>query len=132
MANCPPIRRGLVDWACDKMIDGRSIVFDHYAWKEPQAAAFMAELVELTNVLDAAQPPWSTDETAAAAVFRRKIANFGTIWYTFVLVRRQRCLLILTRTCEGIDDGKAAVGKARQKLAERRVEEFRQEGPLCC
>jgi hypothetical protein len=132
MANCPPIQPGLVACAYDRMTDGRPIVFDHYVCKDFQAAAIRAELIELTNVLDAERPPWSSDKTAAEAVFRRKIPNFGTIWYTFILIGRRRCLLVLTGTCEGFDDGKKEVRKARQKFAERRVEEFRREGPLCC
>ena len=131
MANCPPIQSGLVDFVYDKMSDGNAVAFDHYKWQPYQYAALRAEMYELTMVLDPRQPPWSRDKTRSSAVFRRKIQNYGTIWYTFALMARRRQLVILTGTCEGIDDQNAGVRSARQEFAEQRVEQLRREGALC-
>jgi hypothetical protein len=109
----------------------KAVFFDHYLFTMAQVATIRAELAELTDILGVI-PPWSTDKTTAADVFCRKIVNFGTIWYTFILdAGGTRSLLILTGTCEGVDDNKADVKRVRQACAERRVEELRQQGVLC-
>lgn len=131
MAACPPIECGMIDYVYDEMSDGQAVAFDHYALRSYQYAAIRAEMSELTSVLDARRPPWSADKTRSAAVFRRTVPYYGTIWYTFALIGGRRRLLILTGTCDGVDDRNAEIRKARQELAERRVELIRQEGWLC-
>lgn len=131
MANCPPVQSGLVDFVYDKMPDGIAVAFDHYRWHDYQAAALRTEMYELTMVLDHRQPPWNRDKTRSPGVFRRRIPDFGTIWYTFALIDRRRRLVILTGTCESVDDRNAGVKSDRQEFAERRVEQLRIEGSLC-
>ena len=131
MANCPPVERGLIDFAYDKISNNGAVAFEGYSWKDYQAAAIRAELRDLVKVLDPKAPPWKGDETATAAVFRRKIPSFGTIWYTFVLINHVRFLFVLTGTCEGVDDRRSAVRRARQEAAKRRVDELRRDGSLC-
>jgi hypothetical protein len=131
MANCPPIQSGVIDFAYDKMTDGRPIAFNDHAWKDFQAAAIRAELNELVNILDASAPPWCGDKTTAPNVFRREVLNFGTIWYTFILLKGRRFLLVLTGTCEEVDDSNPKVMMARQGDAERRVSQLRLDGTLC-
>jgi hypothetical protein len=131
MANCPPIRSGVVDFVYDEMPDGNAVAFDHYRLSGYQYAVLRAEMAELVDVLDPKEPPWIHDKTRSPAVFKRKIQYYGTIWYTFALIAGQRQLVILTGTCEGADDQNAGVRSARQQYAEQRVEQLRLEGYLC-